>query len=104
MEQEQSQQQNSEMSPEDAKASLGIATMLQSQLMPQEETTSPAEEPGTQEQPEQQEEVKTQIEGLETRLMDEIQTLKSELKTQGDGKAELAEFKAQIEEILNSSD
>jgi hypothetical protein len=99
---EQSQAQP-DMSPEEAKASLGIATHLQSGLMPQA-PTSPGNEPGTTQQPEQGQDVQAEIQGLESRLMDELKTLREEMKTQGDGKAELQDLKKQIEEILNSSD
>lgn len=101
---QQSQAQNS-MSPEDAKASLGIATALQDQMMPKqapEAPTSPGNEPGTTEQPNQQEDVKAEISGLETRLMDELKTLREDMATQGDAKAELADLKKQIEQILNA--
>lgn len=100
--------QQSQMTHEEAKASLGIATHLQDMLMPQ----APMEGTGTdapgvpQEenpQPNAQEEMKAQIEGTETRLMEEIKTLREEMKTQGDGKQELADLKKQIESILNEN-
>ncbi len=84
------QNTQSNMTPEEAKASMGIATHLQDQLMPTD-PTSPANEPGDQKNPESKVNVKTEISGLETRLMDEIQTLREEMKTQGDGKKELCE-------------
>lgn len=103
---EQSQQSN--MTPEEAKAALGLSTRLTEQhlmsQMPQQEVTTPAEEPGTTEQPEQQQDVTAEMQGLESRLMDELKTLREEMKTQGDGKKELADLKAQIESILNESD
>lgn len=100
------QQSQTDLSPEDAKASLGIATTLQDQLLgnagEQEAPTTPQNEPGTQDSPENRVDVKEEISGLETRLMDELQTLREEMKTQGDGKKELEDLKAQIEKILNS--
>lgn len=48
--------------------------------------------------------VTAQITGLETRLMDELATLKKEMQDQGDGKKELSDLKKQIETILASSD
>mgnify|MGYP002868122821 CR=1 FL=1 len=105
------QNTQSNMTPEEAKASLGIATYLQGQhlqsQMPQdtpvEGDTSPGSEPGTTEQPGQQQDVQAEIQGLETRLMDELKTLREDMKTQGDGKAELADLKKQIEQILNEN-
>ena len=99
----QSQAIQSNMTPEDAKASLGIATHLQDQLMPQQapqEPTSPANEPGAS-QPAPQQDITAEIQGLETRITDELKTIREEMKTQGDGKAELADLKKQIEQILN---
>ena len=50
------------------------------------------------------EDTKAQMDGLESRLMDELQTLRAEMKTQGDGKQELADLKKQIETILASTE
>lgn len=104
-------QQSQQISPEDAKAGLGIATHLQSFLLPQKGgqtpvNNQPAQDP-TQGAPSNQEtgtDVKAEMSGLESRLMDELQTLRAEMKTQGDGKAELENLKKQIEQILNSND
>lgn len=96
--------QDNNMTPEEAKASMGIATHLQDQLMPQapqEAPTSPANEPGVEQNPAQKEDVVNEISGLETRLMDELKTLREDMKTQSDGKAELADLKKQIESIIN---
>lgn len=94
--------QPTQMSPEDAKASLGTATFLQNQLLPTAETPNPDQGvPTNQQTPE---DTTAQIQGLESRLMDELQTLKAEMKDQQDGKKEFNDLKKQIEEILNSSD
>lgn len=46
----------------------------------------------------------SQIEGLESRMMDELQTLKVEIQSQKDGKKEFDDLKKQIETVLNSND
>ena len=88
--------------PNKVSAALAFATNLQSQSLPS--PTSPANEPGAEQQPSTQEDVKTEISGLESRLMDELTTLRAEMKSQGDGQKELQDLKKQIEEILNSSE
>lgn len=95
------------LTPNDAKASLGIATHLQDMLMPKGQPQGPPAQDPAQGAPSNQttpEDTKAQMDGLESRLMDELQTLRAEMKTQGDGKQELADLKKQIETILNSSD
>lgn len=97
------QQSQVDMTPDQAKASLGLATHLMSHLMPQ---APPAQDPA-QGAPSNQttpEDTQNQIQGLEQRLMDELQTLRAEMKTQGDGQKELSDLKKQIEQILNSND
>lgn len=102
------QQSQAQMNPDDAKAALGIATHLQSFLMPQGQQgpQTPAQDPnqGAPTNQTNQTDVKGEMQGLETRLMDELQTLKAEMKNQGDGKQELADLKKQIEQILASTD
>ena len=63
-------QDNNPLSPDEAAASLAFATNLSENFMPQapEAPTSPGNEPGTQENPASQEDVKTEISGLETRF------------------------------------
>jgi gas vesicle protein len=95
-------QQIQAMTPDEAKASLGVATALQDQLMPQAPVTSAAPEP-----PQNQEngsDLANQIQGLESRVMDEIGTLKEEMKKSSDGGSEISNLKKQIEEVLNSKD
>lgn len=81
-----SQADSQEMTPEEAKASMGIATMLQQQLMPQapmegQETqeSAPGQEqaPETDNQPEEPEEANN--EELEE-IKDEISALREEIK------------------------
>ena len=98
------QPNNSQMDPNQVLVGLAstnnfLQGHLQSQLPPPQD---PAQgEPQNQTTPD---DTKNQIEGLESRLMDELSTLRAEMKTQGDGKQELADLKKQIEQILQSND
>lgn len=97
--------QNSQMSPEEAKASLGIATHLQGMLLPQAPVASnPAPEPPTNQQTSQ--DLQTEMQGLESRIMDEIGTLKEEIKKAQpqDSNKQIDDLKKQIEDVLNSND
>lgn len=102
MEPNQSQQPKSQLNPHEVSVGLAQFTHLLSQGLPP--PTTPAQEPGTTQQPGQEQNVKAEISGLESRLMDELATLREEMKSQGDGKAELADLKKQIEAILASND
>lgn len=101
------QNSQEQMTPEDAKASLGIATHLQSQLMPQPQATQtpePAPQPPTnQETPT---DTANQMQGLESRIMDEIGALKEEIKKAQpkDSGSEIEALKKEIETVLNSND
>lgn len=104
-EETQPQISQGDMTPEEAKAALGLSTRLTeqhlvSQMPAPEAPTSPGSEPGTTEQAEPKEDVKSEIEGLETRIMDELKTLREDLMSQGEGK-ELAALKKEIEAVLN---
>lgn len=106
MENQNPQVDNSELTPEEAKASLGIATYLQQGLLPQGtpmDGSVESQNPPGQAQPSQPNE---DLEGLEARLMDEITTIKEmiEKNSPKDEKTEIAELKKQIEEVLNSND
>ena len=83
-----------------------LSQHLQSQMPQEQPNTQPAQDPaqGAPSNQTNQTDVKAEMQGLETRLMDELQTLKAEMKSQGDGKAELADLKKQIETILASTD
>lgn len=100
------QQSQVDMTPDEAKSSLGVANHLLSHLMPQAPQTPQAQDPaqGVPTNQTNQEDTQNQIQGLETRLMDELQTLRAEMKTQGDGQKELSDLKKQIEAILNSNE
>ncbi len=103
------QQSQPNITPEDAKAGMGIATHLQSFLLPQGQQSSPStpQQAPSQGAPTNQEnptDVKAEISGLESRLMDELDTLKSQMKTQGDSNKELEDLKKEIEKVLNSND
>lgn len=83
-------------------AAMGFMTTLgdqqmQTQMQPEEQTEEgmPEETPEETAQP---------IEEMESRIMQELQTLREEMKAQGDGKSELAELKKQIETILNETE
>jgi len=97
---------SNEMTPEDAKASLGIATFLQDQMMPkgQPQEPNPAPEPPSNQQNET--DLKTEMTGLESRIMDEIGTLKEEIKKSApkDSGSEIEALKKQIEDVLNSDE
>lgn len=98
---------DTKMTPEEAKASLGIATHLQNQLLPQgqdSQTSNPAPEaPTNQTTPE---DTQAQMQGLESRLMDELQTLKAEIKKTApkDSGSEIENLKQEIDAVLNSND
>lgn len=90
--------QPNNMTPEEAKASLGIATALQDKMLPQ----NPNPDQGVPSNQQTTQDVSTQIQGLETRIMDEISTIKEEMKGEGDkGKKDLSDLKKSIEQILN---
>lgn len=108
--------QNSQpqMNADDAKASLGIATALQQQLMPQApqdaaQTSEPNGQSPAPEPPTNQttpEDTQAQMEGLESRIMDELGTLRDEVKQVAgkDTGKELEDIKKQIQTILDSND
>jgi hypothetical protein len=106
--------QGQSMNPQDAKLGLGIITNLQKYLLPQQGNGQPMQDAGSTptQDPNQgapsnqsnQTDVKAEIAGTESRIMDEINTLRAEMKQQGDGKKELEDLKKQIESVLNSND
>lgn len=103
----QSQPNNAQMDPN--QVSVGLAqnnAFLQQHLATQVPPPEPAQDPaqGVPSNQENGADVKAEMQGLESRLMDELQTLKAEMKSQGDGKQELADLKKQIETILASTD
>lgn len=100
-----------QMSADEAKAHLGTATYLQSLLLPQgqpqqtADNANPApQDPSNQTTPE---DATSQLQGLETRIFDELGTLKDEIKQIADSKEsskELEDLKKQIEDVLSSND
>lgn len=102
-------QDDIQMTNDELAAAMGFMTtlgdqqmMAQQEAMEGEQTQESAQ--GGEETGESQKEPMAEIESLKTEIMDELKTLREEVKSQGDGKQELAELKKQIEEILNSSD
>jgi hypothetical protein len=98
---------DNQMTPEEAKASLGLATHLQSFLLPkgqgQASQTSDSA-PGEAQPPEQPTtDMKAEIQALESRIMQEIGGLKQEIqKAQPkDANQEIDDLKKQIEAVLN---
>lgn len=106
------QQSQQEMSPDEAKAALGIATSLQEQMMaqmgmqeqPQEGTTEGEMPQGEEQTQEPQKDQAQGIEELKSEILQEIQTLREEVKAQGEGSKEITELKKKIEDILNETD
>lgn len=95
----------SQLTPDEAKASLGVANHLMSHLMPQ----APQEPQPAPESPTNQEtttDTQAQMQGLETRIMDEIGALKEEIKKAQpkDAGSEIEALKKEIEAVLNSND
>ena len=101
--------------PQSAAVGLGVINHLNKFLLPQKGaeggSNTPQNAPGQAQTPpsteqggQNQEDVKTQMSGLETRLMDELQTLKTETQSQSDAKKELADLKKAVDTILNSND
>lgn len=104
---------HSTISPESAKASLGIATHLQSMLLPKAQgpqpqgtaqTSEPAPQPPTNQTT--PEDTQAQMQGLESRIIDEIGALKMEIKKAQpqDSNKEIEALKKEIENVLNSND
>lgn len=110
----QSKPKHEDISPEEAFASLGMATHLNEQMLMknnpqatedtgQENSSQDSEAPPGQE--EQSDSVDdTRLQEVESRIMGEISSLREELKKQGNGKQEMADFKKQIEELLASTE
>lgn len=94
---------DSQVHPDHARSSLGFSTMLLQQGLPQApQAQDPAQGvPTNQTTPE---DTKAQMDGLESRLMDELKTLRAEMKSQADGQQELSDLKKQIEAVLNSNE
>lgn len=108
MEQEITQE---DISPEEAKASLGFSTTLVEQMLAQmnpqmaEEATQESEAP-TEVMPEEEEEpiedIDVKLVEMEDRLTSKIDSLSKDMKT--DDSKELENIKKQLEDILNEED
>lgn len=98
------------LSPDQAKASLGIANHLLAHLMPQApqaqapQTPEPAPQPPTNQ--ETSNDTANQMSGLEERIMSEIGALKEEIKKAQpqDSNKEIEALKKEIEQVLASND
>lgn len=105
-------QPDSQLSPDRAKASLGMATRLQDMLLPQaqpqgQQTPESGQQPASAPQP--QKDPMTEMQGLKDEIMKELQTMKQDIQliAQGDPKEErsqVSELKKQIEDVLNEPD
>lgn len=103
------EQSQSQLSPEEAKASLGIATSLQEKLMPKGQAEAPAgpETPATaSEQDSNPQSTQDDVQSMEIRLMDEITALKDVIEKSApqDKNKELEDLKKEIEDLLKSDD
>lgn len=103
-------QQSQDLTPEEAKASLGMATMLQDQFLQMQNPKAPQTPetaPDQTQTPEPQKDPVTEIEGLRTEIMKELQTMREDMKVAlepKDEKAQIFDLKKQIEEVLNSTE
>ncbi len=95
---DQTQPQPNQLDPSKVSAALAFSNNLNAQRLP------PPQAPETPSNQTTPEDTTAQIQGLESRLMDELQTLKAEMKTQGDGMKEVSDLKKQIEQILLSNE
>ncbi len=113
------QQTQPKTDPNLAGANLGFVNTLQEHLLqykakqgqtsqstPPTPQVPPPQDPNQEVPSNQQNQTDTnnQIQGLESRLMDELATVKAELQSQKEGKKEFDDLKKQIETILNSTD
>ncbi len=111
--QKPTQQTTQPMSHGDLKASMGVATFLQSHLIPQQGQQQQPQAPQTPEiapeTPTNQttpSDTSAEMQGLESRIMDELGTLKAEIeKTQPqDANKELQNLKTELQALLDSKD
>ena len=95
-----------DLTPEEAKASMGIATHLMGQLQQPPPNGSETQNPDQQEaQPqEQQKDPLAEIDTLRSEIMSELQTMKEDMKVAmepKDEKAQIADLKRQIDQAIN---
>src|ERR1043166_9601531 len=98
---------HTEIPAENAKASLGIATHLMSQLMPQqapEGQETQEMDQGEAQTMEPQKDPVTEIQDLKTEIISELQSIREDMKTMQpkDEKSEINDLKKQIEDVLNN--
>ena len=103
-----SNQPSTQLNPTDTRATLGNLTHIMGHLIPQQQpdqsqNTAP-EPPQNQQMPE---DVNSQVSGLESRIFDELGTLREEIKKIGapkDQNKELEDLKKQIETVLSQNE
>lgn len=108
MDQNNTQVQHPPMTPNQSAAALSFVTNLSNQFLPKAPPQAP-QEPQQASEPQQQPDPMAEMQDMTTKIMDEIQTIKEDIKmvAQGnpkDEKTEIADLKKQIEEVLNSND
>lgn len=106
-------QQEPEMTPEEAKASLGVATRLSEQMLmaqneqieeaePEEAPITPMEEEVDAKISESEKNIDSKLTAMEDRLSEKIDGLAEEMKS--DDSKELEDVKKQLEEILKEDE
>ena len=97
--------------PDNARASLGFSTNLLSQFLqnqqPQQASSQPQETaPQSPTNQETGTDLQAEMQGLETRILDELTTLKKEIKKAQpkDANQELEDLKQELQGILDSND
>lgn len=96
--------QQQEMTPEEAKASMGMATTLQEGLLGNAGEQAEMGSQEAQNAPEQEMMGQPETGGLEemeSRIMEEIGALRDEIKKSKGGDDEIEELKKEIEAVLN---
>lgn len=100
-----------QMTPDEAAASLGFATTLSDQMM--QSQVPPVEPQGASQQEGSQEtgnteavDIRAEIQGVEERLMETIESLREEIKSASPDKSrqEIESLKKQLSDILNEQD
>lgn len=98
------------LTDDETAAALGYITTLSEHSMAQEAPQSPETAPQAQQEqqpPEQpKDEISPKIDALESRIMEEMATLRDEIKASApkDKDKEIEDLKKQIEDVLNQED
>ncbi len=101
-------QLDQKLDPGIGRALLGATTHIRSMLIPQGQAPQPQET--APEPPQNQEtgtDVKAEMQGLESRIFDELSTLKQEIQKVGtpkDQNQEIKDLKDQLQSIIDSND